>query len=539
MRASPRRIVLLAVASVALALVAGACQRDQGQNQHQGDAVTAPDPAARAAAAVAGLSDADLVGQVLVPSVDLSASPESAAALVKRYHLGGVILMGDPGSGDPVARVRALTSALQQASAGLGPALDQETDMLVATDQEYGAVTRIRSGIVQLPSAMAFGAAGRPDLTEAAWRAAGAELAGLGVNVDFAPDADVTATPGNTVIGSRSYGSTPSAVAEQVAAAVRGLQAAGVAATLKHFPGHGNTTVNSHLALPVLGQSLAGLTSADLPPFQAGIGAGSWLVMSGHLDVAAVDKGVPASFSSKVLGPLLRRQMGFGGVVVTDALNMAPAMAWPAGEAAVRALLAGNDLLLMPPDLAAARQGLLDALASGRLPRARLVDAVTRIATLRYRLAGAARTSGSAPADRDAASTAAAAAVTVLRGACTAALVQGPVRITASDGFDRPAAWLADELRRRGVQVSDSGGSLVRLVGYGDGSDQLVPGAAVTVAMDTPYVLAAADSPALLATYSSTEPALRAAAAVIAGRATAVGRSPVAVAGLPPTACAD
>jgi beta-N-acetylhexosaminidase len=263
--------------------------------------------------------------------------------------------------------------------------------------------------------------------------------------------------------------------------------------------------------------------------------------MSGHLDVAAIDKGVPASFSSKVLGQLLRGQLGFGGVVVTDALNMAPAMAWPPGEAAVRALLAGNDLLLMPPDLAAARQGLLDALGSGRLPRARLVEAVTRVATLRYRLAGVSRnpTAVSADADRDAADAVATAAVTVLRGACSGALVSGPVRITASDGFARPAAWLADELRRRGVEVSDTGGSLVRLIGYGDGADQLVPGAAVTVAMDTPYVLAAADSPALLATYSSTEAALRAAAAVIAGRAPAVGRSPVAVAGLPRTACAD
>jgi len=536
-RATPRRTVLLAVASVALALVAGACQR----GDHQGDRVTAPDPSARVAAAVAELSDGDLVGQVLVPSIDLSASPESAAALVSRYHLGGVVLMGDPGSGDPVARVRALTGALQQASAGLGLTLDRDTDMLVATDQEYGSVTRIRSGILQLPSAMAFGAAGRPELTEAAWRAAGADLASLGINVDFAPDADVTATPGNTVIGSRSYGSTPAAVGEHVAAAVRGLQAAGVAATLKHFPGHGNTTTDSHEALPVLGQSLADLTGADLPPFQAGIGAGSWLVMSGHLDVAAVEKGVPASFSSKVLGPLLRGQLGFGGVVVTDALNMAPAMAWPPGEAAVRALLAGNDLLLMPPDLAAARQGLLDALASGRLPRARLLDAVTRIATLRYRLADVSPNPApvSADADRDAANAVAAGAVTVLRGACNSSLVQAPVRITASDGFARPAAWLADELRRRGVEVSDTGGSLVRLVGYGDGPDQLVPGAAVTVAMDTPYVLATADSPALLATYSSTEPALRAVAAVIAGRATAVGRSPVAVAGLPRTACTD
>jgi beta-N-acetylhexosaminidase len=549
-----------------VALVVGAC--------HGGsDPVTAPapapapDPAQRAATAVAALSDTDLVGQVLIPSVDLGTSPATAAALVARYHLGGVIIMGDPGPGDPAQQVRELTGSLQQASHGLGSTLSRDTDMLVGTDQEYGWVTRIRSGMVQLPSAMTFGAAGRPDLTEAAWKAAGTELAALGVNVDFAPDADVTGSADNTVIGSRSYGSTPQTVSTQVAAAVRGLQSAGVAATLKHFPGHGHTSVDSHAALPVLNQSLAALTSGDLPPFQAGIGAGSWMIMSGHLDVTSVDPGLPASFSGKVLGPLLRGQLGFGGVVITDALNMAPAMAWPPGEAALRALIAGNDLLLMPPDVGAAQQALLDALKSGRLPRARLVDAATRAATLRYRLASFARPAPSAvnaPGHWDAAAAVAAAAVTVLRGDCAGPvaasagksasagpvaapagksasagpLVTGPVRVTASADRGQQAAWLADELRRQGIQtVTGSGGSQIHLVGYGDGPGDLAPGAAVTVSMDTPYILSASNSPVLVATYTSTEAAMRALARVLAGKANAVGRSPVAVPGLPASAC--
>jgi beta-N-acetylhexosaminidase len=540
-RAFPRfRFLALAVIPVAVALAAGACHGGGGGGGGGGTPVTAPDPAQRAAAAVAGLSDTDLVGQVLVPSVNLDTPPATAAALVSKYHLGGVILMGELRPGDAAEQLRALTAALQQAAHGLGDPVNRDTAMLVGTDQEYGFVTRIRSGMVQLPSAMTFGAAGRPELTEAAWRAAGAELAAVGINVDFAPDADVIGSEGNTVIGSRSFGSSPTAVAPQVAAAVRGLQSAGVAATLKHFPGHGHTTVNSHEALPVLGQSMTALTSGDLPPFQAGIGAGSWMVMSGHLDVNAVDPGLPASFSAKVLGDVLRGQLKFGGVVVTDALNMAPAQAWPPAEATVRAMLAGNDLLLMPPDLGASQRGLLDALASGRLPRARLVEAATRAATLRYRLAGFDRPSAAAmntPAHLDAAAAVSSAAVTVLRGSCAGPLAAGPVRITASSGRQEQVGWLTDALRQAGVAVTGSGGTQVHLVGYGDGPADLAAGANVTVAMDTPYVLAGSGSPVLVATYSSTEASMRALAAVIAGKAKATGRSPVTVAGLPASAC--
>jgi beta-N-acetylhexosaminidase len=262
--------------------------------------------------------------------------------------------------------------------------------------------------------------------------------------------------------------------------------------------------------------------------------------MSGHLDVQSIDPGMPASFSSKVLIDVLRTELRFGGVVVTDALNMEPARRWPVGEAAVRALNAGNDLLLMPPDLGAARQGLLDALASGALPRQRLVDAATRVLTLRFRLAGFARPDLStvdAPANRDAARAVALAAVTVFSGACTGALVAGPVAVTAAAGRDQSAAWLADALRANGVAVGP-GGSTVHLVGYGDGVDDLSSSATATVAMDTPYVLQSANSPVKIATYSSTQVAMEALASVLAGKAPGAGRSPVAVGGLPPSVCA-
>jgi beta-N-acetylhexosaminidase len=557
-----RAVLAVLVALVSLAAGCGRAGRSGGGPPGSAPNAGAPvgDPPARAAATVAALSDEDLVGQVLMPYAYGSGATEVSAAsaagnrryagvntpaeMVTRYRLGGLILVGwsadDPTAGsvqtsnvDSTEQVRSLTRGLQEAARrnpGGAP-------LLIGTDQEYGTVTRIRTGVVQLPSAMAFGAAGDPALTEAAWRAAGGDLAGIGINVDFAPVADVLGSAGSAVIGSRSYGSDPAAVAAQVAAATRGLQAAGVAATLKHFPGHGHTVSDSHSTLPVLNQDRVALDRDDLPPFVAGRDAGAWLLMSGHLDVRAIDPGVPATFSSKVLVDLLRGQLGYRGVVVTDGLNMAPAGRWPPGEAAVRALMAGNDLLLMPPDLAAARQGLLDGLNNGQLARARLVEAATRVLTLRYRLAGAPQPEMStldAVADREAAQAAAAAAITVLRGPCSGALVRGPVSVTAAAGRDQQRRWLVDALGAHGLAVG-AGGSVVHLVGYGDGAPALAP-ADVTVAMDTPYVLRQAPG-TLVAAYSGTQAAMQALAPVLAGRAKAPGRSPVAVPGLPRSAC--
>jgi beta-N-acetylhexosaminidase len=418
-------------------------------------------------------------------------------------------------------------------------ALNAKAPLLIGIDQEYGQVTRIKDGMVQLPSALALGAAANPGLTEAAWRAGGNELAALGINVDFAPVADVLGDRPGGAIGSRAFGSDPAAVSAQVAAAVRGMQSSGVAATLKHFPGHGHTTVDSHTSLPVLTQNRAALNAGDLPPFKSGIDAGAGLIMSGHLDVRAIDTGKPASFSSKVLIDLLRKDLGFTGVVVSDALNMAPARRGNPGAAAVEALIAGNDILLMPPNLTQAHKGVLDALRGGQLPRPRLIEAVTRILTLKFRLAATPqpdRSTVDSKPNRDAALAVATGAVTVLRGACTGRLVPGTARVTAAGKWDRQRQWLEAALKAHGVSVA-AGGAQVHLVGYGDDSGDLDSAASVTVAMDTPYVLASARSGTRLATYSSTQVAMEALAAVLTGKAKAPGKSPVAVNGLPRSAC--
>jgi beta-N-acetylhexosaminidase len=497
------------------------------------------------------MSDEELAGQILMPYAygqdadkvsegaakanQKLAGVDTPAEMVKKLHLGGMVLVGFE-AGDPTAQdtaniedpqqVRKLTEGLQKASG--------KTPLLIGTDQEFGVVTRVKTGVTLLPSAMAFGAADKPELTESAWKTAGTDLSAMGINVDFAPVADVQGA--SNVIGSRSFGSDPAVVARQTAAAVKGLQESGVAATLKHFPGHGRPSADSHSELPVLKQSMADLEKTDLAPFAAGIAAGAQLVMSGHLDVQAVDPGVPASFSSKVLIDLLRKKMGYKGVVVTDALNMAPAQRGTPAEAAVAAFLAGNDLLLMPGEPLSAYNGIVAALKSGAIPRDRIRESVRRILAVKEAVTG--RAPGldvlTAAGHAEGVAQAAAASITVLKGQCTA--VTGPLTVTAAKGRDAARDRLAQALRDQGVGVGP-GGTVVHLVGYGDSKADLNAKAAVTVAMDTPYILGLAASPMRIATYSSSPLSMDALAAVLAGKATAPGKSPVAVKGLARTSC--
>jgi beta-N-acetylhexosaminidase len=514
----------------------------------------APDPDA-VTSSVAAMSDEELVGQVLMPyaygqdATQVSAGAAKAnqelagvdtpAELVRKLHLGGVVLVGFE-AGDPTAQdtanvadpqqVRKLTDGLQQAALQGGA----KSRLLIATDQEFGVVTRVKTGVTLLPSAMAFGAANQPQLTEAAWKTAGTDLAAMGVNVDFAPVADVQGA--SNVIGSRSFGADPAVVASQTAAAVKGLQSAGVAATLKHFPGHGRPAADSHSGLPLLQQSRADLEKVDLPPFTAGIEAGAKLVMSGHLDVHAIDPGVPASFSAKVLVDLLRKKMGFRGVVVTDALNMTPAQRGTPEQAAVAAFLAGNDLLLMPSAPLSAYNGILAAVKAGTITRERLRESVARILELKAGLSE--RAPGldvlTAAGHGDGVARAAAAAITVLKGGCTG--LTGPVTVTAAKGRNAARDRLVQALRDSGMSVG-SAGKVIRLVGYGDTKADLDAKATVTVAMDTPYILAQAASPVRIATYSSSPLSMDALARFLAGKAQATGRSPVAVNGLSRNVC--
>ncbi len=254
------------------------------------------------------------------------------------------------------------------------------------------------------PGNAALGAVDDVALTRSVYAAIGTDLARLGINTDLAPCADVLAPDGSLVVGTRSFGADPALVARHVAAAVAGLQSAGVAACAKHFPGHGSTAGDSHRELATVAGTLQDLRVRDLPPFVAAIGAASLAMMPGHLRVPELTGELPATLSPAAVTGLLRGELGFDGVVICDALEMkAASAAFGIPEAAVLAVLAGTDLLCLGRDTDeamyhAVRSALADAVSTGRLAAERLEEAAARVARLRVRLA-ADRDASGIPAD--------------------------------------------------------------------------------------------------------------------------------------------
>ncbi|RVX47492.1 beta-N-acetylhexosaminidase [Nonomuraea polychroma] len=343
-----------------------------------------PDPVQRV---LSKMSVEEKVGQLFMPvlygtTADAASGENRAryaaqtpAKVIAKYHLGGVILF--PHNVKSVGQVVGLTNGLQRAS--------KQVPLLIGTDQENGLVSRMSALMTDFPGASRIGATKDADLSRAVAEATGEELRVLGVNLDFAPVADVNVNPRNPVIGPRAFGKDPKLVAKMVAAAVKGFAEAKVAATAKHFPGHGDTTVDSHTGLPVIKHSKAEWERIDAPPFKAAIDAGVDAVMSAHIVFPKLDpSGDPATLSKPILTGLLREKLGFKGVISTDALNMAGVrQKYNDGEIAVRAVLAGADLLLMPNDLPKAYQAVLAAVKSGRISKERLDQSVTRLLTLK------------------------------------------------------------------------------------------------------------------------------------------------------------
>ncbi|MFE0590583.1 glycoside hydrolase family 3 protein [Micromonospora echinospora] len=267
---------------------------------------------------------------------------------------------------------------------------DARTDVLVAIDEEGGDVTRLAHATGSpYPGNAALGAVGDVALTRRVYAAIGAELAAVGVTVNLAPTVDVNSADENPVIGTRSFGADPLRVAAHSAAAVDGLQGVGVAACAKHFPGHGATAADSHLELPTVDVPLDVLRERDLPPFAATVAAGTRAVMTAHIRVPVLTGDRPATFSRAVLVDLLRRELGFTGTVITDALEMkgASVAAGGVGPAAVAALAAGADLLCIGAKVDAALvehvvAEIVAALGDGRLARDRVEEAAGRTAEL-------------------------------------------------------------------------------------------------------------------------------------------------------------
>jgi beta-N-acetylhexosaminidase len=334
-----------------------------------------------------------LADAILIPPFPDASAPGWILRALGR-GLGGVTLFGQnivtPG------QVSALTAELRAAAADYDP--------VIATDEEGGDVTRVAyDDGSPYPGNAALGAVDDLALTQAVYRAIGADLAALGINFDLAPCADVLGSADSPAVGTRSFGADTDLVARHIAAAVAGLQSAGVAACAKHFPGHGRTGTDSHHAVATIEGSLAELRLVDLPPFTAAIRAGTVGIMPSHLRVPELTGDLPASVSAAAITGLLRGELGFTGVIVSDALEMrATRDMYGIPGAAVLAVAAGTDLLCLgrqggEAEYLAVREALVAAVRDGSLDGARLEDAADRVARLRGGLARA-RLSGAVPA---------------------------------------------------------------------------------------------------------------------------------------------
>jgi len=398
------------------------------------------------------------VARLLLPALRWSADGGFAGnrEIIERglaLGVGGFIIFGGE-----AAAVRALTDELRARA---------RYPLLIASDLERGAGQQFR-GATPLPPAAAIGWLGDESVAERAGELTAREARALGVNWIYAPDADVDLEPENPIIGVRSFGTEPDAVAAQVAAWVRGCRRGGALSCAKHFPGHGRTVGDSHIERPTVSAPRETL-EADLEPFHAAVSAGVDSVMTAHVAYPALDPdGGPATLSPRILGDLLRGEMGFDGLVVTDALVMDGLVEdTTEAAAAVRALAAGCDVLLYPKDSEAVIAAVDAAVADGRLPRERVAQALARVAAAAGRVHGAREGDVGREEDRRWALEIGVRSLRVCRG--TPVLPRGPVRLVEVEDdlggpyppYPRDAFPAA--LRRAGVELGDGGTPIVAL----------------------------------------------------------------------------
>ena len=349
---------------------------------------TRPPPLTWAQRTLARMTLREKVGQLMMPFVLGNFAPEGSEThdrivnIIEEESVGGLIMsVGSP------SEVAVKLNDLQNHS---------KYPLLVAADLETGAGFRFRGavhiptnialgGATTFPSLMAFGATGDPRHAYQLGRITALEARAMGVHVPFAPVLDVNNNPDNPIINIRSFGEDPNAVADLGVAFVRGLQDYGAVATGKHFPGHGDTGTDSHLALPIIQVGRERLDAIELVPFRAAIAAGIQGIMTAHIAVPAISgETIPATVSHRVLTGLLRAEMGFDGIVFTDAMDMAAVTRlFPRGEAAVRAVLAGADVILMPNDVKQAIDAIVLAIDEERLTEGRIDESVRRLLRLK------------------------------------------------------------------------------------------------------------------------------------------------------------
>ncbi|WP_203186355.1 glycoside hydrolase family 3 protein [Streptomyces pratensis] len=585
-----RRTLLTATAVTAAAAATGVAALPGAAQA----AASGTSPDSRLKRLIARMSLEEKVGQLFVMRVHGHSATEpdqadvdanlteigvrDAAELISTYHVGGIIYFAWAHNTRDPHQIADLSNGIQRA----GLAGPTPLPLLVSTDQEHGIVCRVGEPATLLPGAMALGAGGSRSDARAAGRIAGAELAALGINQNYAPDADVNVNPANPVIGVRSFGSDPDSVAGMVAAQVKGYQSSGVASTAKHFPGHGDTSTDSHTGLPVISHTREQWAELDAPPFRAAVAAGIDSIMTAHIVVPALDPSEdPATLSHPILTGILREELGYDGVVVTDALGMEGVRTKYGDERVpVLALLAGVDQLLNPPDLKVAWTAVLDAVKSGEISEARIEESILRILRLKTKLGlfrdpyvthrGVDRTVGIpshlAAADRIAERTTTLLSNTgsllpLSRRSHKNLLVVGADPASPSGTTGPPTTTLAGAFVELGYAATalstgtaPTQAKIAEAVAAAQGKDAVVVGTynvtatssqrtlvsalaatgvpVITLAIRNPYDiarLAGTGYAASLAAYSWTDVELRAAARVIAGRARPEGRLPVPV----------
>nr|WP_307870690.1 glycoside hydrolase family 3 protein [Saccharopolyspora endophytica] len=496
---------------------------------------------------------------------------DTPAQVVQKYHLGGIIHFTWSNSLYEPKQIAELSNGLQTAATSSGA----QVPLLISTDQEQGQVTRITEPVTQLPGNMALGAGRSPQDAERAAAITGQELRAMGLNMNFAPSGDVNVNPANPVIGVRSFSSDPTLAAQFTAAQVRGYEDAqaageGVSASVKHFPGHGDTNTDSHTALPVIEHDRQQWEQLDAPPFKEAIAANTDSVMSAHIVVPKLDdSGQPATLAPKVLTGMLRQELGYQGVVFTDSLQMEGVrQQHPDSEIPVLALQAGADVMLMPQNLQVAIDGVIAAVHDGRLTEQRIDESVSRVLKLKegrgvlanpfvdvsevdsivgnqQHLADAQRIT-----DRS---------TTLLRNDAALPL-KSPGKVFVTGASEKGTQALSDSVRARGPQSSalatgtkptqEQIGQAVEQAKAHDVAVVLTSAAwnpdnagqldlvralqatgkpVVAVAVRDPYDAAHVDVPAWIASYSDKPVAMESVAKVLFGETTPAGKLPVPV----------
>ncbi|WP_133847611.1 glycoside hydrolase family 3 protein [Labedaea rhizosphaerae] len=393
-----RRVLVPTLTAAAVLASAGvaAAGPAQPEGQHV-DALTA-----QATALMHGMSLEEKVGQLFVATVWGKSADEATQAnidhygvatpaeVVQRYHVGGAIYFNNATTDnvDNPTQLAHFSNGLQRAAITAGP----HVPLMISIDQEGGNVTRIEAPATEYPSNMAIGATRDPANATQLATINAHELRAMGINQDFAPVSDVNSNPLNPVIAARSFSAHPDIVSQMVSAEVKAYQGSGrptetVSSAAKHFPGHGDAATDSHTGLPVISRSEADWRKIDLPPFQAAIASGIDVIMTAHISIPSLDpSGWPATLSKPIMTGILRNELHYDGVVVTDSLGMQGVRdMFGDAEVPVMALEAGVDQLLMPPDLKLAEDSVLKAVQSGRLTEQRIDQSVLRILKLKLK----------------------------------------------------------------------------------------------------------------------------------------------------------